>query len=196
MAPRQTIYSLSFFFGGQYIHVLNIHLLKMIAYVLLGLLAPGPRHAYALYRELRQADGLWMIWRLKLPRLYAILDRLEREGLIRSEPVPQVRRPTRRVFRLTPEGEARYRQWRTEPVPRGRDIRQLFLAKLYLARREGPEIVRQLLQRQRAACQQWLDALQAAPPSPDPFARAVWHYRRRYVEMLLDWLQDVETSWH
>ncbi|MDQ7041542.1 MAG: PadR family transcriptional regulator [Rhodothermus sp.] len=166
----------------------------MIAYVLLGLLASGPRHAYALYRELRRSDGLWMIWRLKLPRLYAMLGRLEREGLIRSELVPQVRRPARRVFRLTPAGEARYRQWRTEPVQHGRDIRQLFLAKLYLARRDGPEAVRVLLQKQRAVCQRWLDELPKAPPSADGFARAVWHYRRRYVEMLLDWLQDVETS--
>jgi DNA-binding PadR family transcriptional regulator len=166
----------------------------MIDYVLLGLLAPGPRHAYALYRELRRSDGLWLVWRLKLPRLYAILDRLERTGLIRSETVPQPRRPARRVFRLTPDGEARYRQWRTEPVRRGRDIRQLFLAKLYLARRDGPEVARTLLQNQRDLCRQWLDELRTAAPPADDFARAVWRYRVRHVETILTWLDDVEAT--
>lgn len=166
----------------------------MIENVLLGLLASGPRHTYALYRELRRPDGLWMIWRLKLPRLYAILDRLERKGLVCSELMPQPRRPARRIFRLTPAGEVHYRQWRTEPVHRGRDIRQLFLAKLYLAQRDGPEIARQLLQHQRTACQQWLDELRAAQPSADNFARAVWRYRILYVETLFTWLHDVETE--
>ncbi|SHL08409.1 PadR family transcriptional regulator [Rhodothermus profundi] len=166
----------------------------MIDFVLLGLLAPGPRHAYALYQELRRPDGLWLVWRLKLPRLYAILDRLERAGLIRSELVAQSRRPTRRVFHLTPDGAARYQQWRTEPVRHGRDIRQVFLAKLYLARRDGLEIARTLLENQQTLCREWLATLRAASPPPHSFADAVWRYRVGYVEALLNWLQDVKAS--
>lgn len=80
----------------------------MIDYVLLGLLTLGPRHAYARYQELRRPDGRGLVWRLKFPRLYAMLDRLKRAGLIRSELVAQSRRPTRRVFHLTPNGATRY----------------------------------------------------------------------------------------
>ncbi len=162
--------------------------------VLLGLLAQGPRHAYALYQELRRPDGLWLVWRLKPARLYAMLDRLEQAGLIVSETVPQERRPARRVFRLTPAGEACYLRWRTEPVRHGRDMRQLFLAKLYLARRDGVEVVRTLLENQQAACRQWLADFRRSVPAPESFGYQVWRYRVQYLEALLHWLRDEATS--
>src|SRR5690349_7557850 len=102
---------------------------------LLGLLRDHPMHAYEMYLQLQRTEQLGLVWHLKQGNLYALLTALEADGLLASTTEPQETRPPRKVLHLTPDGEAAVSHWLALPVQHGRDFRQEFLAKLYLASR-------------------------------------------------------------
>lgn len=162
-------------------------------HALLGFLVRKPVHGYDLYRELRDARGLWQIWRIKQSQLYALLAKLEDEGLISATLQTQETRPPRKVFHLTRRGRSRFRAWLRAPVPHGRELRQDFLAKLYFAMQDDPASSTALIAAQRAACQAWLRAMPA--PGRDaagelPFERVVDGFRRGQIEAALKWLDN------
>ena len=164
---------------------------------LLGFFRQGPRHGYDLYQELSDPAGLWLVWRMKQSQLYALLARLEEHGYLTSSMEPQEGRPPRKMYRLTPAGGETFQAWVRAPVERGRQVRVNLLTKLFFARREGPEAAQHLLDAQRAACQAWLDALQAeteATTEKDSFQRLVHQYRTGQVQAMIDWLQVCQEA--
>ena len=76
--------------------------------LILAVLADGPRHGYAIAREIerRSADALSM----GEGALYPALRALEREGFVSSEWQPQPSGPARRIYTLTDAGQARLAQ--------------------------------------------------------------------------------------
>ncbi len=77
--------------------------------LVLGLVAERPRHAYEVEacireRKLRQWTAIGF------SSLYALLDRLEREGLLQSTRETVGKRPARRTYSITDEGLARVRK--------------------------------------------------------------------------------------
>lgn len=76
--------------------------------LILAVLAGGPRHGYAIAREIerRSADALSM----GEGALYPALRALEREGHVTSQWEPQPSGPARRVYTLTDAGQARLAQ--------------------------------------------------------------------------------------
>ena len=77
-----------------------------LEYALLGLLRREPLHAYEMYQRLRRGELLGHIWQLKQSHLYALLARLEEQGLIAGSTALQGARPPRRMLALTAEGTA------------------------------------------------------------------------------------------
>ena len=110
------------------------HPLQTIDTILLGLLSRQRMHGYDLYKELARLEGIGMIWRIKQSLVYAILDKLEREGLLEGQRVQGETRPDRKEYQLTPAGKEVFLQWACHPVQHGREMRQDFLARLYFAR--------------------------------------------------------------
>jgi PadR family transcriptional regulator PadR len=82
--------------------------------LILAVLAHGPRHGYAIAREIegRSREAL----RLGEGSLYPALRALEADGLVSSQWEPQETGPARRVYALTEAGRAelarRTRSWR------------------------------------------------------------------------------------
>lgn len=166
-------------------------------HALLGFLAYGPRHGYDIYQELSDPDGLWMVWRMKQSRLYAMLARLEDHGLLTSSMEPQEGRPPRKMYALTAAGRAAYRAWIKTPVEHGRQFRLCLLTRLFFARREGPQAVEELIGGQRAACREWLCDLEESIDTAAEgasFKRLVFRYRSGQVEAMLDWLDSCEDE--
>jgi DNA-binding PadR family transcriptional regulator len=161
-----------------------------VEHALLGFLRHGPLHGYELHRRLGDPAGLGQVWRLKQAHLYGLLARLEEEGYLTSRQQAQPARPARKLFRLTRSGKAAFLDWVQSPVARGREFRMDFLVKLYLAEREGPEVVARLVERQREALQDWRDAQQAQAASlPDgSYAARVCLFRVGQTEAMLRWL--------
>jgi DNA-binding PadR family transcriptional regulator len=121
---------------------------------ILAMLASSPAHGYELKRELEQHFGA-ALPPLNTGQIYTSLARLERDGLVDADRVAQDSRPNKRVYRLTPEGQAALDEWVTQPTP-GSRLRDEFFMKLVLAGRAGIADPRVLIERQRG---EYLQAL-------------------------------------
>jgi PadR family transcriptional regulator, regulatory protein AphA len=158
---------------------------------LLGLLRARPMHGYEIYQQLSAPTGLGLIWRVKQPQLYALIERFEAAGYVVPTLAPQEKAPPRKVLSLTAKGNEVYEGWVRSPVPSARAMRIDFLAKLYLAQQEKPEVQRSLIDAQRQTCQVWLARMkQQAMDAVTSFDTAVWQFRIEQVEALLQWLDD------
>ena len=158
---------------------------------LLGFLHQQPMHGYEIHQHLAGLAGLGLVWQVKQSHLYALLDKLEANGYIAGRQLAQEARPPRRIFHLTSTGRKAFRDWLSRPVSHGRELRLEFMAKLFFARREGPEWVGGLIARQRQECAEWrakLLAQAAATPGRGSFEWLVFQFRIRQVESMLDWL--------
>ncbi len=82
-----------------------------VRHALLGLLAQRPRHGYELHAAFLALAGGQEIWDLKPAQVYTTLDRLSEAGLVRDIGVEQLRGPEKRIWALTPDGEAALGQW-------------------------------------------------------------------------------------
>jgi PadR family transcriptional regulator, regulatory protein AphA len=162
-----------------------------VEYSLLGLLGERPMHGYELHQELSHKTGLGLVWTVKQAQLYAILAKLETEGLIAAEVVVQGSRPPRKVFHLTGSGEEAYARWVRSPVER-RDFRLDFLAKLYFAQRDGRKVAEQLLSEQRKLCESWIEEMRTRKESCERINldSLVYRYRVGQLEATLAWLDD------
>jgi DNA-binding PadR family transcriptional regulator len=110
----------------------------------LGLLAwSGESSGYELHKRAERSVGF--IWAPARSQLYAVLKRLEADGLVRGRRVAQADRPDKRLFALTGEGREVLREWlgRVEPIePEDRDG---VLLKVFFGAHGDPEAGRRQL---------------------------------------------------
>lgn len=162
---------------------------------LLGLLRREPRHGYDLAREFAQDTPLGEVVHLEMSMLYALLKKLEREGLVRSVTQLQDSRPPRKVFELTEAGNQTLDRWLAEPVERTRDLRLEFLLKLYIARDTDPQLARTLIASQYDVCERHVGSLnEQIAAEPDSFRRLVLEMRMAQNVALLEWLAKARAE--
>jgi len=126
-------------------------------YPVLGILSSGPVHGYDICRRL--GEGIGSIWQLGKSQIYALLAKLEREGLVIHERVGQENLPAKNIFSLTHKGEQVFKEWREEPVYHMRDMRLQFLTKLWFVGQSDPQRERTLIEKQLAACREKAEVL-------------------------------------
>ena len=173
------------------------HSLQTMDTILLGLLSRQRMHGYDLYKELARLEGVGMVWRIKQSMVYAILDKLEREGLLEGQRVQAETRPDRKEYQLTPAGIAVFLQWVSHPVQHGREMRQDFLARLYFARFISQKAVMDLLGEQHSACKEWLEDFDAAYSKlndEQTFEKLVLQFRIQQTDAMLKWLDTCENQ--
>jgi DNA-binding PadR family transcriptional regulator len=133
----------------------------------LGLLIANPAHGYDLGRHFSPKSALGDIIHLSTSHLYALLARLERDGLISGEQEVAGNRPARRVYRPTDAGTQAVQRWIHEPVSHPRDMRIDFPLKLFIARRLGHEHAVELIGRQRMVFDDYIARLEGDPKPAD-----------------------------
>jgi DNA-binding PadR family transcriptional regulator len=106
-----------------------------VKHAILGLLAEGPLHGYGLKAAYEKELVPGVV--LNIGQVYQALDKLEPEGLVTVEVVPQTERPDRRVYTLTPAGQRELETWLSTPSERGLELRNESFLKLMLAWRLG-----------------------------------------------------------
>jgi PadR family transcriptional regulator AphA len=167
-------------------------------YAILGLLKERPMHGYEMFQQFEHGT-LGQIVHLEMSQMYAFLKKLERLDYIEAELEPQGARPPRKIFHIQPEGEHIFLHWLTLPVDKPRDIRILFLIKLYFVWRLQPTTAEQLIEQQIKACHrflQHLEELQTPEPHPSEdgsfFDHVVLRSRIYQTRALLGWLQELQ----
>jgi len=164
-----------------------------LKYAILGLLAGGPKHGYAIGRDLRRLlSGLWPVNR---GQVYATLGRLASDQLVAIVPQPSAhaggaRARTLRPFTVLPAGRRALRRWLDRPVdralPRSTLADQLVLHSWANQR----DAIAHLLAAQRERCSAMHRLLEAGEHGDDRdlVARAA----RRHLEAELAWLTAAE----
>lgn len=166
-------------------------------FALLGLLLAGPSHGYDLARLFAPTSALGDIIHLGASHLYALLARMESEGLIAGEQQEVGSRPQRRVYHLMEAGRDAVLQWIDEPVDHPRGMRIEFPLKLYIARRVDYALSSRLIERQRLVFRDYIARLEqetepAATPEDAAFMELMRTGRIGRAQVALDWLDACE----
>jgi DNA-binding PadR family transcriptional regulator len=98
---------------------------------LLLLLEERPRHGYELRSEFEARTA--SLWRLNSGQVYTTLERLERDGLVVSEPDDEDPSGRRRTYQLTDAGRKEVAAWYEAPTAEGDPPRDDLVMKVLLA---------------------------------------------------------------
>jgi DNA-binding PadR family transcriptional regulator len=121
-----------------------------IHHAVLALLEDGPSYGYELKASFEEAVGpQW--GPLNIGHLYQILERLGRDGLVRSRPDPQPTRPDRVIYENTAAGREELARWLSQPAERSGGFRDdLFLKVMAAARSRDESALPGVLSTQRS----------------------------------------------
>jgi DNA-binding PadR family transcriptional regulator len=156
--------------------------------LLLGLLRRQEMHGYQLNEFIE--EKMHFCIDLKKPTAYYLLDKLAQEGLVKEEQTREGNRPLRRVYHITPAGEAYFFKLLREnladhaPAYYPTDIGIAFLDQL------PPQEVVTYLGRKREKVVAELEALQNATGHSGPLQHVLDH-NQRLLQAELEWLDDL-----
>jgi DNA-binding PadR family transcriptional regulator len=135
-----------------------------VRYGLLALLDEEPSHGYNLKTAFeRRTGGSWL---LNIGQVYTTIQRLERDGLVQA--LGGSRDDDRREYRITPAGREQLAAWFDSPVVAEAPARDELTIKVLLAVAAGDIDVTALLQRQRRASVEQLQAYTRRKAMADP----------------------------
>jgi DNA-binding PadR family transcriptional regulator len=134
-----------------------------VRYGLLALLDEGPSHGYNLKTAFERRTG--GSWALNIGQVYTTIQRLERDGLVESIGGAD---DDRREYRITPAGREQLEAWFDRPVVPEAPARDELTIKVLLAVAAGDVDVTALLQRQRRASVEQLQAYTRRKAKADP----------------------------
>jgi len=133
-----------------------------VRYGLLALLAEAPSHGYSLKTAFeRRTGGSWL---LNIGQVYTTIQRLERDGFVEALGTED----DRREYRITPAGREQLDRWFDSPVVPEGPARDELTIKVLLAVAAGDIDVTSLLQRQRRASVEQLQAYTRRKAQADP----------------------------
>jgi DNA-binding PadR family transcriptional regulator len=162
---------------------------------LLALLAKAPAHGYELRNQLHQVLG-----RAYPPpnigQIYVTLQRLERDGLVRSQDVIQADRPNKRVYELTEPGHIALDAWIVRPSD-GAMVRDDFFMKLALTPLAGTIDRLELINRQRRHYLNQMRGLSSLADGNHPgdrIARLLLEGAMLHLQADLDWLERCQAE--
>jgi len=101
---------------------------------LLGLLNHKPMTGYDLKKILDHPIGFF--WTAQMSQIYRELNKLGEKGLVKSEIEPQEKRPDRKVYQITKEGQETFLSWLNKFPDRLSELyRSQFLMRIFFSSR-------------------------------------------------------------
>lgn len=155
-------------------------------HALLGFMETSPRHGYDLKRAY---DSLFAEMRpLRFSQIYAILARLQRDGLVELIDGPGGLGPDRKTYAITAEGVTDLERWYDEPEAAQSPIDSTLFLKITLALLSGRAAGR-ILERQRAAhSTRMRDLTRAKAGAATEHERALIDFALFHLEADLRWM--------
>ena len=120
---------------------------------LLGLLANEPMTGYELNKEFNTSLGYF--WNAKAQQIYRELDEMEKKGWLTSERVIQDEKPNKRVYSITPLGNAELLDWLSSPKKYMKNAIQQkseILMRIYFGAVANEDVTLELLRTYREEC--------------------------------------------
>jgi DNA-binding PadR family transcriptional regulator len=161
-----------------------------ISYVLMGLLAAGPRHGY----DLKHEHDSRLPWSkpLGFGQVYATIERLERDGRVEPYASGQDGGPRRTSYALTARGRADIELWLADVEPPAPYLGSTLFSKVVVALLAADEATAvQYLSAQHAAHMARMRELVAAKsdPASTPAAVVAADYLLAHLDADLRWLR-------
>jgi DNA-binding PadR family transcriptional regulator len=165
----------------------------VLRYVMLGLLGAEPRYGYELKAVFEAFLG--GTWPLNIGQVYTTLGRLEREGLVVAEVVPQDQVPDRKVYALTDAGRAELEGWISAVEEGPVRLRDEFFLRIAVRSLTDPAGAAGLIHAQRAAHLETLADLARVQEDPGmhPSTTLLLEGAMLRVEADLRWLEVAES---
>ncbi len=164
----------------------------MLRFVILGILAAEPRYGYELKSVFEELLG--GTWPLNIGQVYTTLAKLEEDGYVDFEVVPQDGTPDRKVYRVTAAGHDALDQW-TDDVRAGPvRLRDELYLKVLVRSLASSDSARRLVRRQRSVLLRTLAGLNKLAPEdvPNPQAALLLEGAMLRLEADLEWLDRCE----
>lgn len=168
-----------------------------LAYAILGLLQQQERSGYDL-KTICFDDCIAHLWQADQAQIYRTLDKLENQGWIRCTLKIQHDRPNRKLYQVTPTGEAELTRWlqthQAAPI-----VREPLLIQLFFAAQLPNEAIVHLLEQELEARHEKLAACEkisaSCPDQPVVSREEVMHRLAlelvsRREQTYLDWLKE------
>jgi DNA-binding PadR family transcriptional regulator len=161
---------------------------------LLGQLFGSAGHGYDLHRTV--ISDLGHVWHLSQSQAYAILKRLETQGDISMEEIPQEKLPSRQLLHLTQQGRERFLTWLDTPSGGStRAIRLEFITRLYFLNQYFPQKIATAFDRQRVEAKtniQRLEEMRDHLPEDQIYNRMSLNMRLEQLNSVLAWLDECQ----
>lgn len=155
---------------------------------MLGAVAEGPMHGFAVAQMLAADGALGGIWAVPRPVVYQVIKKLVELGLVAERKTePGQRGPVRTILGVTPAGRRALRKWLAQPVDHVRDIRSLLLLKLALLDRAGVDPAT-LVDAQKERVRMQLQGLTRSRRTADGFERVILEWRIASSRATVDFL--------
>ena len=159
---------------------------------LLGFFFDKPNYGYELYKYISKETSFFKIWYLKQSQFYGFLERLINEGYLSQKMIEGDQYPDRKSLTITEAGIQQLDNWIIIPVKRGRDMRQEFIAKLFIAQKIYKDKTKLLVENQIDVCYQWLEEQDVfLLHEKDQFQILLINYRKKQIQAMLDWLKQI-----
>ncbi len=163
---------------------------------LLGLLYKEAGHGYDLHRTVN-AD-LGQVWHLSQSQAYAILKRLEAQGDISAEKIPQEKLPSRQLLQMTEQGRKNFLDWLNAPSGGStRAIRMEFITRLYFLKKYFPKKITKAFEQQRAEADTHIQRLEATLtelPAEQIYNRMSLNMRLKQLRFVVEWLDESQQN--
>lgn len=174
----------------------------MLKFTLLGFLNYQPMTGYELKQRMDRSTTHF--WHARLSQIYTTLKALEEEGLVASTLEERAERPDKRIYAITPQGQAELHHWLAEPEVDLSPKKETTILKVFFSGQLDRETIltnlrvqRDLHRRQRAYYQeitpQEIAGAAAEFPGLEKNAR-MWEATRRfgeaYEELYVRWLEE------
>ncbi len=184
----------------------------MLKYILLGFLNYQPATGYELKQ--RMDSSTTHFWHAKLSQIYITLKALEEDGSLTSTLEAQADRPDKRIYTITPQGQADLHQWLAQPEMALSPKKETLVLKLFFSAQLDPQAILTQLRLQRELHNQQLAYYRDVSPqiiqqAADDFPMlakdaALWEATRRFGEkyeaLYVSWLDEtiqlVEGQFH
>jgi PadR family transcriptional regulator AphA len=168
--------------------------LSLNDWAVLGLLAEGETHGFAVSREFAATGSLGRIWTIPRPLVYRAIAMLVARGLVvETGTAPGAAAPTKRLVGVTATGRAALGEWLDKPVSHVRDARSELLLKLLLLDRAGIDTT-PLLRAQAALVGPMLESLRSQLERSNGFDQTIVRWRIYSTEALARFLDDLLSA--
>ncbi len=158
---------------------------------MLGAVAEGPTHGFAVAQLLAPSGDLGRVWTVPRNAVYQVLKKLVQLGLITERSTePSDRGPVRTIVVPTLVGRRALRRWLEEPVDHVRDVRSMLLLKLVLldrSRRPWGSLVE--AQRHRVIAQ--MERLNEDRAAAVGFERVILEWRASSSRATVEFLEAI-----